>query len=281
MAALNSPEDSALKIFTTSCWALICAAAVLGVTGVAPAAEQSAASQSIIKAIRKGDCDKAVKEMNAAMNSTDAAADFLAGRMLNEGVCVRQDSAGAADYFKRALELGDRASALDYGTKIGLGEGAPQSYEHAGEVCRSGGLDAEGKLSTYSLGYACTVQGVAGMLLRENIPKRAFSSGVALVQFTPQGAAMQIRSTPHVGKGDPDIGSNMSRPLIDARAEIEKAWKDALASVPKPDPAKLDNKAIDLALDVEMSIEPGKDSKRAGPQGAVLQGDIIPAWRSF
>jgi TPR repeat protein len=270
-----------LKTFTTSRWTLVFAAAVLGAAGVALAATESASSQSIIKAIHKGDCDKAVKEMNAAMNSTDAEADFLAGRMLNEGVCVKQDSASAADYFKRALELGDRASALDYGTKIGLGEGAPQSYEHAGEVCRTSGLDAEGKLSTYSLGYACTVQGVAGMLLRENIPKRAFTGGVALVQFTPQGAAMQIRSTPHVGKGDPETGSNVGRPLVDARTEIEKAWKDALASVPKPDPAKLDNKAIDLPLDVEMTIEPGKDSKRAGNQGAVLQGELIPAWRSF
>lgn len=269
-----------MKIFTTSRWALVFAAAVLGATGVALAATESAASQSIIKAIRKGDCDKAVKQMNDAVNSTDARADFLAGRMLNEGVCVKQDSAGAADYFKRALELGDRSSALDYGTKIGLGEGAPQSYEHAGEICRTGGLDAEGRLSTYSLGYACTLQGVAGMLLRENVPKRAFSGGVALVQFTPQGAAMQIRSTPHVGRGDPDAGSNVGRPLVDARAEIEKAWKDALASVPKPDPARLDNKAIDLPLDVELTIEPGKDSKRDGNQGALLQGEILPTWRT-
>lgn len=270
-----------MKIFTTTRWTVAFAVTALGAVSLVLAATESTSSQSIIKAIRKGDCDKAVKEMNDAMNGADAEADFLAGRMLNEGICVKQDSAGAADYFKRALELGDRASALDYGTKIGLGEGAPQNYEHAGEVCRSGGLDAEGKLSTYSLGYVCTVRGVAGMLLRENIPKRAFTSGVALVQFTPQGAAMQIQSMPRVGKGEPETGSNVSRPLIDARAEIEKAWKDALASVPKPDQAKLDNKAIDLPLDVEMTIEPGKDSKRVGNQGAVLQGEIIPAWRSF
>src|SRR5579863_9304071 len=100
MADFSSVEDRALKIFTSSHWALVFAAAVLGATGVAPAAE-SAASQSIIKAIRKGDCDKAVKQLNDAMNSTDARADFLAGRMLNEGVCVKQDSAGAANYFKR------------------------------------------------------------------------------------------------------------------------------------------------------------------------------------
>lgn len=266
-----------MKTLRTTCWTVAFAVAALGAAALAPATE-SASSQSIIKAIRKGDCDKAVKEMNAAVNSTDAEADFLAGRMLNEGVCVKQDSSAATDYFKRALELGDRASALDYGTKIGLGEGAQQSYEHAGELCRTGGLDAEGKLSTYTLGYACTVRGVAGMLLRENIPKGAFSGGAALVQFTPQGAAMQVRSIPHVARGEPETGSNLRRPLIDGRTEIEKAWKDALAQVPKPDPAKLDSKSIDLPLDVEMTIEPGKDAKRVGAQGAVLQGEIVPSW---
>jgi hypothetical protein len=270
-----------MQIITPCRWSVAFAVAALGATSLVPAATQSASSQSIIKAIRKGDCDKAIRQMNDAVNSTDAQVDFLAGRMLNEGVCVKRDSAGATDYFKRALELGDRASALDYGTKIGLGEGAQQSYAHAGEVCRSGGLDAEGKLSTYSLGYACTVRGVAGMLLRENIPKGAFIGGVALVQFTPQGAAMQIRSTPQVGRGEPPLGSNLRKPLIDARTEIDKAWKDALGLAPKPDQARLDNKTIELALDVEMTIESGKDAKREGSQGAVLQGEIIPAWRSF
>lgn len=230
MAALQSFGDRTLKIFTTGHWTLVLAVAALGGPAVAPATE-SASAQSIMKAIRKGDCDKAVKAMNDAVNSTDAQADFLAGRMLNEGVCVKQDRSGATDYFKRALELGDRASALDYGTKIGLGEAAQQSYQHAGEICRTGGLDAEGKLSPYALGYACTVRGVAGMLLRENSPKGAFAGGVALVQFTPQGADMQIRSIPRIARGEPATGSNLGRPLIDARTEIEKTWKDALAQV--------------------------------------------------
>ena len=267
-----------MKIVTPCRWTVAFAAAALGATSSMPAATESTASQAIIKAIRKGDCDQAVRQMNAAVNSTDAQADFLAGRMLDEGVCVKRDSAGATDYFKRALELGDRASALDYGTKIGLGEGAEQSYVHAGEVCRSGGLDAEGKLSTYSLGYACTVRGVAGMLLRENIPKGAFIGGVALVQFTPQAAAMQIRSTPRVATADPATGSNLRKPMIDARTEIDQAWKNALAAVPKPDQTRLDNRTIELALDVEMSIESGKDAKRDGPQGALFQGEITNTW---
>jgi hypothetical protein len=255
------------------------AVAALGVACTVCAATDSALSQAIIKAIRKGDCAKAMKVVNDTLNSSDAQVDFLAGRMLNEGVCVKQDSAGATDYFKRALELGDRASALDYGTKIGLGEGAEQSYERAGEVCRTGGLDAEGHLSTYSLGYACTVRGVASTLLRENLPRGAFTSGVALVQFVPHDASMQIRSAPRVATADPETGSNTRRPMVDARTEIDKAWKNALGVVPRPDVSKLDSKTIDLPLDVEMTIETGKDARRAGSQSAVLQGEMIPAWR--
>jgi hypothetical protein len=269
-----------LKIFTTTARTVAFAAAALGAVCAVCAATESASSQSIITAIRKGDCSKATQAVNEGMNSTDAQVDFLAGRMLNEGVCVKQDSAGATDYFRRALELGDRASALDYGTKIGLGEGAQQSYEHASEVCRSGGLDAEGQLSTYALGYACTVRGVASMLLRENLPRGAFTSGVALVQFVPHDASMQIRSTPRVARADAETGSNMRLPMVDARAEIDKAWKNALGTVPRPDVSKLDTKAIDLPLDVTMTIESGKDAKRGGNQGAVMQGEIIPAWRS-
>jgi len=269
-----------LKIFTTTSWTVAFAVAALGAACAVSAATESASSQSIITAIKKGDCDKATQVMNLSVNSADAQVDFLAGRMLNEGVCVKQDSAGATDYFKRALELGDRASALDYGTKIGLGEGAEQSYEHAGEICRTGGLDAEGRLSTYSLGYACTVRGVASLWLRENLPRGAFTSGVALVQFVPHDASMQVRSTPRVATADPDTGSNLRRPMIDAGAEIDKAWKNALGTVPRPDVSKLDSQAIDLPLDVEMSIESGKDDKRSGAHGAVLQGEIIPAWRN-
>jgi hypothetical protein len=267
-------EDCALKIFTAARWSVF-AVAALGAATVVSAATQSAASQSIVKAVRKGDCDKAVKQMNDAVSSSDASAYFLAGRLLDEGVCVKQDSAGATSYFKRAFELGDRASALDFGTKLGLGQGVEQSYEHAGEVCRAGGLDAQGKLSTYSLGYACTVRGVASTLVRDNAPRGAFMGGVALVQFTPRSAAMQIRSLPQIARGAPLTGTTVGRPVIDGSAAIEKAWGDALAQVPKPDQTRLDGKSIDLPLDVEMTIESGKDTRRVD-QGALLPGELNP-----
>lgn len=264
-----------MKTPTLTRWSAAITVAAMGAAGAALAATQSTATQSIVKAIKRGDCDKAIKQMNDAVSSPDASAYFLAGRMLDEGVCVKQDSAGATAYFKRAFELGDRAAALDFGTKIGLGEGLEQSYEQAGEACRAGGLDLERKLSTYSLGYACTVRGVAGTLLRENLPAGSFSGGAALVQFIPQGAAMQIRSIPNIGRAEALTGTRVGRPLIDGAAAIERAWKAALAQVPKPDQTKLDGKAIDLPLDVDMTMESGKNARR-GEQGALLPSDTAP-----
>lgn len=249
--------------------------AAIAAAGAALAATQSAATQSIVKAVKKGDCDEAIKQMNDAVTSSDAGALFLAGRMLDEGVCVKQDGAGATAYFKRALELGDRASALDFGTNIGLGRGVEQSYEQAGETCRAGGLDVERKLSAYSLGYACTVRGVAGTLLRENLPTGSFSGGAPQVRFVPQAAAMQIRSIPNIGRAEAQTGTNVGRPLIDGAAAIEKAWKEALARVPKPDQTRLDGQAIDLPLDVETTIERGKNGGR-GDRGALRPSDTAP-----
>jgi len=236
----------------------------------------NSAAQSIVSAIRRGDCDKAIKAVNDSMNAKDAQVDFVAGRMVDEGVCVREDSASAADYYKRSLELGERNSALDYGAKIGLGEGAKQSYEQAGEVCRTGGLDVGGQLSSYSLGYACTVRGLAGKLMRENFLKGAVipGGGSAVVSFNPADGTMHIRSLPRVGRSDAEIGSNLRRPVMDARVEIEKYWQQALAQVPKPDPSRLDHKSIDLPLDVEMTIENGRDA-RATSTGTLLQGEIV------
>jgi TPR repeat protein len=251
---------------------LIIAAMALAAQATAQAAGEQA--QGIVSAIRHGDCDKAIKATNDAMNSQDAQVDFVAARMIDEGVCVKQDTNASTDYYKRSLELGNRASALDYGAKIGLGQGAQQSYEQAGETCRAGGLDAAGTVSTYTLGYACTVRAVAGEMLRENLPKGAIPpGGSALVTFTPSSGALAIRSLPHVALADAQLGSNIRHPMVDARDQIQKNWTRAIAEVPKPDAARLDSKAIDLTLDLDMSIEQGRDSQQS--QGAILGGEVV------
>jgi hypothetical protein len=240
-----------------------------------PALATPLAAHPIVVAVRHGDCAAAVKLVNANVAAPDQQTAFLAARMLDEGICVQKDQLAATEYFARAADLGDQSAALDYAAKVGLGEGVEQSYERAGILCRAAGLDPRATLSAYALGYACTLRAVAGELLRETLPKGAFQSGisVAMVEFSPAKPELQVHSTPRVGLEEAHTGSNVRNPLIDARQEIEKAWRSALALVPKPDASRLDVQSIELPLDVDMTLEVGHDSNRRG-NDTLLYGDI-------
>lgn len=253
----------------------------LGCAVTAFASATALSSNPVVIAVRRGDCVAAVKLLNPDVASNDDQSAFLAGRMLDEGICVQKNPVAAAHFLARAADLGDHDAALDYAAKVGLGEGADQSYDRAGELCRAAGIDAQARLSRYSLGYACTVRSVAGQLLRETLPRGAFrpSSGVALVEFTPASAQLRIRTTPQVGLSDAPTGSNLRTPVVNAQQEIEKAWRDAIAAVPKPNAAQLDSQAIELPLDVDMTLEVGRDSrpKNGGqPFGSLFQGEMRP-----
>lgn len=240
-------------------WLAAGAAVLLGSAAIAQAAETSEVHASsvrpMITAIGRDDCHSAIKAGNAGVTSGDAPLIFVLGRMVNEGICTQQDRQAAARYFAQATELGDHGSTLDLATKVGLGEGVEQSYERAGELCRSGGLDPGGRMSRYSLGYACTVGGLTAELLRTTLPRGAFHSGALRVEFTPATGAMEIRSTPPVPLDEPATGSNVRKPVIDAPREVTRAWKNALAQVPKPDAAILDKLPIEMSLDVDMALE--------------------------
>jgi TPR repeat protein len=232
------------------------AAIALGLQLPTPASATALSSHPLVVAVRHGDCDAAVKLVNPVVNLNDDQTAFLAGRMLDEGICVKKDPIAAVDFFARAADLGDKDAALDYATKVGLGAGTGQSYERAGDLCRVSGFDPQGRSSRYSLGYACTVSGLAAELLREKLPPAAFGSPAAvIVDFSPASAQMHIRVTPHVRLGDAPTGSTLRKPVVDAQEAIEKAWRDAVAAVPKPDAKQLDDQVLELTLDVDTMLE--------------------------
>ena len=229
-----------------------------GVTALASAAPPSA--HPIVIAVRKGDCDAAITLVKRGVESSDVQAAFLGGRMLDEGICVEQNRAAAARFFERAADLGDRNASLEYAAKVGLGEGSEQSYERAGEICRAAGFDPQARLSPYSLGYACTVRGLAGRILRETLPPNVFrpGTGAALVEFSPATAALRIRATPQVAReSDAQTGSNFAPHRVNAQRSIEGAWHKALDAVPKADVSRLDGRAVELSLDVDITVESG------------------------
>jgi hypothetical protein len=244
----------------------------------APAASQQ--SRDVVRAITRGDCDAALQLANEGMRSNDAQTIFTLGRMLAEGICVEPDVAGATVYFSHAAAQGLPAAEIEYGLQVGLGEGVEQSYERAGDLCRKGGLELQGGGSSlYSLGYLCTVRGLVSRRLRETLPRGAIPPGgrAARVSFNPASGSMQIRAIPRVASvADTTTGTFVQRPIIDAQSAIDRAWRDALSAVPKPDAAQLENKGTELSLDLDMAIEAGGGGGRAHllPNSQLMPGDV-------
>ena len=238
--------------------------AVIFATCVTPfvsARGESLSNYPVAVAVRNGDCKAAARLLNPVAVQNDKDTAFLGGRMLSEGICLEANPVGAAHFYAHAAELGDQRSKLEFATAIGRGEGADQSYEHAGEICRGAGIDPQSKLSPYDLGYACTVLGVAGKVLRTTLPQGAFVAGTgdASVRFNASTGEWKVLETPRVARGPAPLGSHMGKPLIDAEDEVSAAWKAALAKVPPPDHARLENVDVVLTLDLDMYLERGLD----------------------
>jgi hypothetical protein len=256
-----------LNCITTPGWSRYLLAIALGAALTTQGSAAALSAHPIVIAVRHGDCSGAVKLVNPNVASNDGQTAFLAGRMLDEGICLKEDSAAATGFYARSSELGDKSAALEYASKVGLGNGAEQSYERAGDLCRVTGIDPQSHLSAYALGYVCTLDAVAAGLLRRAVPIGAFqgSAPAVTVEFNPANAEMHIRATPNVRMGDAPLGSRRRGAVVDAPAEINKAWRQALAAAPKPDAARLDNQVVQLSLDVDTTLE---DSNRASPQHA-------------
>jgi hypothetical protein len=248
---------------------LVPAALVVGTAAAGEAPSAPPLTGALVNALKHGECGAAVKLVNPLVNSNDELTSFVAGRMLMEGLCTKKDEAAAADYFAHAAALGNHSAQLDYAALIGLGVGSDQSYARAGDICRAAGIDSQAQVSSYTLGYACTVRSVAGRMLREAVPKGAFRLGSepALIEFTPADAKLTISSVPPVRRSEPALGSRLGAPMIDAQREISRAWSDALSQVPKPDAAKLDAQPIALSVDVDMTLEAGRSEEKSSHVG--------------
>jgi TPR repeat protein len=231
-----------------------------------------------VKAIARGDCDTAVHLANAGLRANDAQSIFVIGRMLAEGVCIEPDAAAATVYFAHAADQGLPAAQIEYALQVGLGTGVEQSYERAGDLCQKAGLEHQGGGSSlYSLGYACTVRGLASRRLRQTLPSGAILPGrAARVSFNPASGRMEIRANPRVASvPDTTTGTFVQRPLVDAQSAIDKAWREAMTAVPKPDASRLENAGTELSLDLDMTIENG-DGRTAHllPNSTLMPGDI-------
>jgi hypothetical protein len=259
-------------------WRLSVALACISLGAISFAATVNLAADPIVSAVRHGNCSKAVSELNAEIGlKSGATALFVGGRMLDEGICLKKDRETATKFYAASMELGDSNATLEYAAKIGLGEGEPQDYLRAGDICHKAGLDPSGRLSFYSLGYACTVRSTVGRMLRETLPKGAFHipTSPAVVEFSPGNSQMRIVSMPKAERAEARTGGLVSLPSVNTQQVIEKAWREALTVVPKPT-ATLESEIVELTIDMDMSLEAGLDVPR-NPQdtGQILPGDVL------
>jgi hypothetical protein len=74
----------------------------------------------------------------------------------------------------------------------------------------------------------------------------------------------------------PTTGSYFGKPMFDAKGVITKAWNQALAQVPKPEAARLDDRTLELPLDVAMSIEGAGTSNTAAKLPGIAEGVLMP-----
>jgi hypothetical protein len=228
-----------------------------GAAMLASVAASPLSENPVAVAVRHGDCPEAVQLLKRGVQSNDAQAVYIGGRMLDDGICVKQDLDGATEFYAHASDLGEHNSSLAYAAKIGMGEGSAQSYQRAGEICRTAGTDPQKRLSDYSLGYVCTLRGLAGRFLRERLPPGAFrpDSGELVVEFNLSSAQLSIRATPKVAsEGEAATGTHIRKPRVNAERAIEEAWQSALETVPKPDAARLDRQSAQLSLDVDTAL---------------------------
>lgn len=224
---------------------------------------------AITVAVQSGECKAAIDLVNKGAADKDARSVFLGGRMQDEGGCVDVNREAAAHYFEAAATLGDAQAMLEYAGTIGLGIGAPQSYERAGSLCRLAGLDKNNKFNDYTLGFVCTVTAEAGRRARLAFsPGDLATSGAnAHIRFSAADSSVHILSTPHIlNREEAGTGSHIRRPKLNVDDIVEGAIHHALSDMPKADAAKLSAEPVELVIDLDMSvrINPGDAESLGG-----------------
>ncbi len=240
-------------------------AIVLGANLAIASTETPLSQNAVAMAVAHGNCTDAVKQAKQDVEANQPQSIFIAGRMLDEGLCVEKNSAAAAKFFAHAGELGEQAAQLDYVAKVGLGEGATQDYADAGKRCRSAGLDAQNHVSDYALGYVCTLRGLTGRMLRETLPADAFqttSGARARVEFNPSSGQLFVRASSKLTTSEPTVGSRIGVPLVNIQQVVEKTWQKAQEKATKPDATRVENQLVEVVLDLDLTLEQSSNARQ-------------------
>ena len=110
------------------------AAGIVGAAGAlvaAPALGQTMAFHQAFNALKDGNCVTAGEVVNRGIDSNVAEMLYMAGVMLELGLCVDADPKRARTLYAAAAKAGDAGAARRLGEVFARGEGVPRSYRHA------------------------------------------------------------------------------------------------------------------------------------------------------
>lgn len=237
----------------------------LGAPQGALAIDAPLSQNPVATAISHGECADALKLVKHDIELNNSQSVFIAGRMLDEGLCVKRNTEVATAFFAHAAGMGYPGAQLDYGAKIGLGDGIAQDYASAGSQCRAAGLDTQKQLSDYALGYVCTVRALTSRLLRESLPANTFVKAAgarARLEFNPAAGQLFVRASSPITEGEPSVASRIALPLVNIKKEVEKAWRTAVDKAAKPDATRLENQLVEVILDLDLTMEQSSNAAR-------------------
>lgn len=196
-----------------------------------------------LETLAKSDCEQTVKALQAGVEAKDPEALYSAGRLYDEGACVKQDSTTAAQLLLQAAKAGHAEARLRVAVKVGLGDGTDQDYALAGSLLRGAELPVkvDGEVNDYTLGYAFTA---LRAMQRDFLYPKALADqrviGTAEVKFATKDASFEYGSFRRSANSDqPPVGTRVDKARAPMSEAFNLAGMSALSRMKKPDASQL------------------------------------------
>jgi len=235
-----------------------------------------------LETLAKIDCEQSVKILQAGVDAKDPEALYSAGRLYDEGACVKQDNETAATLLLQAAKAGHADARLRVAVKVGLGEGTQQDYALAGSLLRGAELPVkvDGEVNDYTLGYAFTaLRTMQHDFLYPKVLADQRVIGSAEIKFDSKGANFEYGSFRRSANSDqPPVGTRVDKARASMAEAFTLAGTTALSRMKKPDPAQLTAARVSERLsfgpnesELNMRAAPGSDYSVRGAGPARLQ----------
>lgn len=227
-------------------------------------------------------CEETVKVLQAGIDAKDPEALYSAGRLYDEGACVKQDATTAVQLLLQAAKAGHAEARLRVAVKVGLGEGAEQDYALAGSLLRGAQLPVkiDGDVNDYTLGYAFTaLRTVQQDFQYPKVLADQRVIGTAEVKFATKDASFEFGTFRRSANSDqPPVGTRVDRARTPMAEAMSVAARSALSRMKQPDPAQLSAVRVSERLafgpnesEINLRSTPGSDMTVLRAGGMRLQ----------